>query len=115
MESVTLIDRRDHRARVHLEAEIRPGGDLLLSGQDLGPFVEEHWGDSDYEYWVTVKREHLGRLAALLGGEGGGGPGEGEVLPLLRRAYETGRFTDSSGFMEWLKENGVPYEFSSYA
>ncbi|MDA2938002.1 hypothetical protein MYX75_07050, partial [Acidobacteria bacterium AH-259-A15] len=49
-----------------LTAEVNSGGELVLSGQDLGPRVEELWGDMDYEYWTTVSPDR--KLAVFLCG-----------------------------------------------
>lgn len=32
---------------VYLEARVDDDGSLNLEGQDIGPAVEKHWGDSD--------------------------------------------------------------------
>jgi hypothetical protein len=32
---------------------------LVVEGYDIGKTVEEVWGDSDYEYSITVKKENL--------------------------------------------------------
>lgn len=39
---------------------------LVVETQDLGPLAEEMWGDTDYEFWTSVSREHWGALAAAL-------------------------------------------------
>jgi hypothetical protein len=40
-------------------------GDLRLSAQDVGDGPRESWGDSDYEWWVTVRATETPRLLAL--------------------------------------------------
>jgi hypothetical protein len=35
---------------------------FVIDTQDMGPVVEEVWGDSDYEFWTTVPREAWGDL-----------------------------------------------------
>lgn len=44
---LVLCDYRSERVDVHVRAALRDGV-LTFSGQDLGPFVEEMWGDGDY-------------------------------------------------------------------
>lgn len=39
---------------------------LRVHTQDMGPATEAIWGDSDYEFWTTVEREHWGALAVAL-------------------------------------------------
>lgn len=41
--------------------------DVVMEGYDIGPSVAEAWGDSDYEYWVRVPKEHKAALAVALG------------------------------------------------
>ena len=47
--------------------EFTDGGDLEFSAQDIGPDVEMLTGDSDYEFWYTVPKQHLPEFAALAG------------------------------------------------
>ena len=40
---------------IHIDASINEeNGDFIIEGQDFGPSVKEIFGDSDYEYWLTV-------------------------------------------------------------
>ncbi len=41
------------------------GEDLKLDGYDIGKTVEEMWGDSDYEYSITVESGNLEKLYEL--------------------------------------------------
>lgn len=85
MVRVPLQRMNTARVRVVLDAVIeKPGGDLVLEGQDLGAAVREMWGDSDYEYWVTVKAAHREELLQLLVKE---------------------RFDDAGGLVDWLKNH----------
>ena len=45
------IDRTDIKVTIDLGFE---GEDLKLDGYDIGKTVDEMWGDSDYEYSITV-------------------------------------------------------------
>ena len=47
---------------VNLEAD----GTLVLDAQDMGPLVQQVWGDSDYEFWCRVPPEAMGKLAFAL-------------------------------------------------
>jgi len=47
---------------VNLEAD----GTLVLDAQDMGPLVQQVWGDSDYEFWCRVLPEAMGKLAFAL-------------------------------------------------
>ena len=39
---------------------------FTLDTQDMGPLVEEFWGDSDYEFWTIVPKEAWGQLLMAL-------------------------------------------------
>jgi hypothetical protein len=39
---------------IRISAAVLENGDLQLSGQDVGKAPLEIFGDSDYEYWLTV-------------------------------------------------------------
>ena len=49
-----------------IRLSIMPSGGLQLDTQDMGRLVEEVWGDSDYEFWVTIPPEGLAKLARAL-------------------------------------------------
>ena len=40
-----------------------------IDTQDMGPTVEEVWGDADYEFWTTVPKEARGQLLMALARE----------------------------------------------
>lgn len=91
---VTLREDRAPDGEVSLlEAYVEEGGDLVIEGYDLGKTVKEVWGDTDYEYWRRVKREHVPTV----------------LLQLIKE-----RFSSDVAFHDWLKEKGIPDEFSSW-
>ncbi len=72
---------------VHLDARIDDDGPLNLEGQDIGDSVEKYWGDSDYEYFLYVKKENK------------------EKIPLLLLKE---RFGSMSDLLKWCDEKGIP-------
>ena len=76
-----------------LTAYLKEDGDLVLEGYDLGKSVEKHWGDTDYEYWRTVKNEHVPKV----------------LLELIKE-----RFDSDGKFHEWLDSKGIPNKFDSW-
>lgn len=77
---------------------VGPDGSFVLEAQDLGERALEFWGDSDYEYWITVAAADVPKL----------------LIALVRD-----RFGDdinmSSRYRRWLQEHDVPYRIDSYA
>jgi hypothetical protein len=60
---LAVVTLREHRGAdgeaSFLDAYVEEGGDLVIEGYDLGKSVGKFWGDSDYEYWRRIKREHV--------------------------------------------------------
>ncbi len=44
-------------------------GAFVVDTQDMGPTTEAFWGDRDYEFWTSVKREAWGDLLIALARE----------------------------------------------
>ena len=86
------------KTSIFIDAKIEKSGDLLLSGQDVGEAPKEYWGDSDYEYWLTVPKEH-----------------KDDVLLLLLEKLYGGNSSVISELRELLESNGIPCKFNSYA
>jgi hypothetical protein len=98
---VTMRDERQDRDSRHLWAYLDDQGCLQIDGQDLGPSTAIVSDDGEYEWFQTIKAEHVPRLIALLGGK----PRD-DILELLRtwsgaRSYE---------FERLLRESDIPVE-----
>jgi hypothetical protein len=65
-EKVRLFELTNEYIKVTVDASFE-NGDLLIDGYDIGRAAEEWWGDSDYEYSVTVKKDDLWTLCQALG------------------------------------------------
>ncbi len=89
---ITLPDG-DKRFR---SVEINGKGELVFEQTDVGlntARLAPNGGDSDYEYWVTVKSENVSRV----------------LLELVRE-----KFGVQSEFEEWLRAKNIQYGFFSY-
>ncbi len=77
---VVLRSERDEGGIRHLSARLTTDGDLVVEGQDIGPGVEQFFGEGNTEYeWAhTVRVADLPQLGAALGGL----PGD-DILTLL--------------------------------
>ena len=49
----------------HLWAQIDSNGDLVIAGQDLGPSVEQFFGEREYEWAHTIKKQHIPQFLEL--------------------------------------------------
>ena len=93
IKEIELMREVADRDKRFLDAKIDDAGNLVLEGFDIGDSVEEFWGDSDYEYWLTLSQEWKDTVLLLLIKE---------------------RFKLSSDFQTWLESNEVPYKFESW-
>lgn len=49
-----------------IRVALEPDGTLMVDAQDMGPLVQEMWGDSDYEFWCRIPPEGAAKLAYIL-------------------------------------------------
>ncbi|MGQ4912723.1 MAG: hypothetical protein ACP6KW_11185 [Candidatus Thorarchaeota archaeon] len=83
---------------IFIDIEVDADGNLVMSGQDLGKAPSEYWGDSDYEYWIVVKKEQRDLL----------------LLSLIQEMFG-GSHDAFSRFREFLIERDIRYDFDSWA
>lgn len=102
---LVLCDYRSERVDVHVRADLQDGV-LTFSGHDLGPYVEEMWGDDDYEYWYTLDKENTEKLLTVIHGE------EDPEAALLREFSGEG---GCRNLRKVCRRNKIKYDFSSYA
>lgn len=66
---VSLRAEEDGRDSRYLSAWIDEEGGLRIDGQDLGPGTAIRTDKGEYEWFQTIKPEHLPRLRELLGAD----------------------------------------------
>ena len=97
MSDVIKLVRQSGSTSICIDARIEDNGDLRFSGQDIGEAPEEIFGDSDYEYWLTIPAAEKDRL----------------LLALIEQAYQ-GNASVVSEFREFLESKGIPHAFHSF-
>jgi len=65
-EVVLLDEWLDGESR-HVIAKLTDDGNLVISGQDIGPSVERIFGSDEYEYAHIVPTAHIAAFFELLG------------------------------------------------
>jgi hypothetical protein len=90
---IIMSEVRTEKDYSKLIAKIDDDGDLVLEGYDVGETPEKYWGDSDYEYWLTVNKDYKDTI----------------LLWLIKE-----RFENDSNFKDWLDEKGIPSQFYSW-
>lgn len=94
---VILVDTQGETS-VHIEVEITPEGDLLFSGHDIGETPRAFFGNSDYEYWLRIKKKEKDRV----------------LLALLERFY-SGNAMVITEMKEFLGSQGIASEFATWS
>ena len=106
-ETVVLRDSRDERGTRHLLARLGTDGSIQIEGQDLGSGVEDAFGsgNTEYEWWWTVRPGNVAAAVAALGGAP-----DDDVLELLARwSADNGGADPGQRF----RDAGVPVEFDN--
>jgi len=124
MDPVRLIEKETEAISILLNAQVNPDGSLVLSGQDLGQYVEEFWGDLDYEYFIIIPRDQKPVLLRRLLVEADRSQisirqepestDDERLLLLLRAMFRLKIFANDSDFQKWLTQQNIKYEFHSY-
>jgi hypothetical protein len=50
----------------HLWAQVDSNGDLVIAGQDLGPTVVQFFGEREYEWAHSIKKQYIQQFLELL-------------------------------------------------
>lgn len=104
-DTITLREEHSGEDSRYLRAHLSEKGDLVVTGHDMGPGVENFWGQGrwEYEWRITVRAPHVPKLVAVLGGREGD-----DVLALL-----AARGPDAAEYVsrEFLEKHGIPVEF----
>lgn len=103
---VRLRNERTGQNSGYLDAFVDARGDLHIDGQDLGPSTAPVSPAGEYEWFSTVRSEHMSQLVGLLGGDAAT-----DILDLLEEHY-TG--ASSYKLERILREGDVPVEFFVY-
>lgn len=102
--SITLYHFESEDIKVDIEARFEKDT-LIIDGYDIGKTVEEIWGDSDYEYIMTIPARSLPPLYSVLGVE----PGDREgLLEAIASRFQGNTCFSSLG--AFLDENGIAHE-----
>ncbi len=100
------IDNENIRVTINLGFE---GEDLKLDGYDIGKSVSDMWGDSDYEYSITISAAELPRLYELNRVPFGN---KKKLISVLAKFLSDNKAY--SLFHDYLKENTIPFTCFSY-
>lgn len=84
--------------------EGREDGSIVLGCED---YDVEFYDGADYEWIYSMDRSNAEKMAAILSGTH-----EGSLAQMI--AEEFGVHLDKKSAMQWLRDNGIEYEFFSW-
>jgi hypothetical protein len=96
---MVIVQIRDGQASYALSAELRPSGDVTVTGH-------EHRAEHDAEYVYTIRAAVVPRLCELLDVEAG------ELVAGLQRLLAPHGLAAGATWRTWLKAHDVPYELT---
>ena len=102
--SITLYHLKREDIKIDIVARFEED-ELIIDGYDIGKTVEEAWGDSDYEYVMTIPAKSLPQLYGLLGVEVG--KRKALLKALAKRFHGNKCF---SAIRDFLDQNSIEYE-----
>jgi hypothetical protein len=97
MSSHVEIARQEGTEFRSVRLTLKDDGAIKMDAQDMGPIVEEIWGDSDYEFWVHIAPAALPKLA----------------FELLREKF-AGQLGAVDALRDWCKAHAIEHEFGSW-
>ncbi|UCD32545.1 MAG: hypothetical protein JSV38_01185 [Desulfobacterales bacterium] len=95
--SITLYHLKREDIKINIVARFE-GDELIIDGYDIGKTVKEAWGDSDYEYVMTIPAKSLPPLYGLLGVKVGNR--KALLKALAKRFHGNKCFSDIGGFLD---------------
>ena len=109
METILLYSFTSSDIKITVEAYFNEAGGLVVDGYDIGKSVEDYFGDSDYEYMLTVPPPEVAKLYRLFALDPTDPPA---LLRHLQSQFNTNHcYSDIQNFLE---ENQVHYESFSW-
>jgi hypothetical protein len=106
-QNVSLCELKRPRISIYVTASLHEG-ELIISGQDIGEAPEEFWGDSDYEYWLTVPSTETEIFFKLLCADN---PDSDPLDVLQNKFHGESAFRNIRAFCQ---RNGIKAKFDSY-
>jgi hypothetical protein len=107
--SITLFHFQNEDIKIDIVARFE-GDKLVIDGYDIGKTVEEAWGDSDYEYVMTIPTTSVASLYGLLDVEAGN---RKKLLKALAERFQGNKCFSAIG--DFLEENNIEYDRFTWA
>ena len=102
--SITLYHLETEDIKIDIVARFEKDK-LIIDGYDIGKTVEEFWGDSDYEYIMTIPASSLPPLYGLLNIPVGDQKG---LLEAIAKRFHGNKCFSAIG--DFLDQNNIEHE-----
>lgn len=102
--SITLFNFQDENIKIDIVARFDEDK-LVIDGYDIGKTVEEVWGDSDYEYVMTIPATSMNSLYEILKVEVGN---RKKLLKAISERFHGNRCFSALG--DFLEENNIEFD-----
>jgi len=107
LKEVVLLEERNGADSRSVWASLAENGDLIISGQDIGPGVERVFGSDEYEFSYTVPSDYVLPFLKILGATK-----VTDVLTALRH-FGGPRYQEITNALE-TAQNSMPIRFWSH-
>ncbi len=107
--SITLYHLKREDIKIDIVARFEDD-DLIIDGYDIGKTVEGAWGDSDYEYVMTIPAESVRLLYGLLGAKVGD---RRSLLKALAKRFHGNECFSAIG--DFLDQNSIKHKTFTWA
>jgi len=108
LKEVVLLEERNGADSRSVWASLAENGDLIISGQDIGPGVERAFGSDEYEFAHTIPFNYVKPFLEILGAT--------KVTDALiaLRAFGGPRYKEITNALE-TAQNSMPIRFWSHS
>ncbi len=107
--SITLYHLKREDIKIDIVARFEDD-ELIIDGYDIGKTVEGVWGDSDYEYVMTIPAESVRPLYGLLGVKAGD---RRSLLKALAKRFHGNECFSAIG--DFLDQNSIKHKTFTWA
>ena len=107
--SITLYHLKREDIKIDIVARFDKGK-LIIDGYDMGKTVEEAWGDTDYEYIMTIPATSVVPLYGLLDVKAGN---RKKLLKALAKRFHGNKCFSAIG--DFLDQNSIKHETFTWA
>ena len=105
MEKVTLFYLENSNIKISIQIYFNEKEQLYFDGYDTGKFVEETFGDSDYEYIYTIEPEEVNKFYPVFNLQEGDKSG---LLQAIKKEFSVNKAY--SLFVEFMLSHNIKHE-----